>query len=100
MKTLKLRVNTGTDHYEKELGPPIPHSFWLWGVWGCYTHENCVATTNPVTNITDHWNPQRYLEEEHNYCVGAAKGCEYWIHWLVGELEEPGKGYSTGDKWE
>lgn len=90
MRTVKVRINTGTDQYDRPLGPPLPRSMQLWNIWGCYVHPRCVATNNPVTRVVSHQTPEQFLIDEHNYCTGAANGCRYWVHWLAGELEEPG----------
>lgn len=96
MKTVKMRFNGGTDHYEQEFGPPLPRSLKLWGYWGCYEHENCLSFVK--------WKPMgTHLEEdgvthtpvmdfwrEHTAKCTGAPSCHYFVHWLVGELEEPG----------
>lgn len=94
MKTLKFRINAGTDHYEEDFGPPLPHSLELWEIWGCKAWEHrdtkCVEYNSMV--VGGEWKtlhkPIDILRTEHGPCV---PNCEYFIHWLAGELERPGK---------
>lgn len=97
MKTLKVRLNTNTDHYEEDFGPPLPHSMELWRIWGCYdsTHPRCVTTSRMEVGrttsrfVTYHETAEEVYAEHIKLCKNSP-GCTYFIHWLVGELEAPG----------
>lgn len=99
MKVLKIPLNKETDHYDKELGPPIPHAMWLKGVWGCPTHDSCIRTQH-FSDETRRWElkhePLQDVYDEHVKLCKNSPGCRYWVHWLMGEYERPGGGYSTG----
>lgn len=98
MKTQRWSINSTTDHADVDYGPPLPHSLYLWGVWGCYDerHHKCLALSSleklpsgEVDWVTRHESAQ-YFYEEHIKLCKRSPGCRYFIHWLVGELEEPG----------
>ncbi len=92
MRTLKLKLNKDTDHSEVPYGPPLPHSIFLWKVWGgCYEgHPRCLPLLNPVTNKVRHETVDVEWALHTARCAGAQAGCEYFLHWLMGELEKPG----------
>lgn len=100
MKTLKVRLNTNTDHYEEEFGPPLPRSLELWKVWGCYdsSHPRCVTSSRMEVGrttsrfVTYHETAEQVYAEHIKRCKNSPS-CEYFIHWLVGELESPGGDY-------
>lgn len=82
---------------DEKYGPPLPHSMWLWDSWGCYEHEGCVATVDffrfkkgEREKLIHHSLYEIALEAEKH-----ATTCECWMHWLLGQYEEPG--HAHGD---
>lgn len=91
MKTLTLEI--GWYPEEVEHGPPLPHSLWLWELWGCYEHYNCVIFVDPRTPkgerdrlIHTPLEELRAEVEEGGNGYRHSGTCECWIHWLLGNM--------------
>lgn len=88
VKTLTLEV--GKFWYaDTEYGPPLPHSLWLWELWGCYEHYDCVPTLDLFTpkgerdRIIHHTLDSIKLE-----AYSHTDTCDCWRHWLLGDRSD------------
>jgi len=91
MSTMKLYIGDADFWYsEQEYGPPLPHSLWLWDLYGCYEHYDCVlfadlfAPKGLAHNKSIRHVPLDRLKEQYSY--GCGDNCECYIHWLLGEM--------------
>lgn len=91
MTTMKLEISpSGYWYSDEEYGPPLPHSLWLWELWGCYEHYNCVLFVDPMTPKGEKdrliHTPVEELRTEVNSAPKHADTCECWRHWLLGDM--------------
>lgn len=95
MATMTLQVGDFDFWYpEEDHGPPLPHSLWLWELWGCYEHYNCITYVDPLTpkgqkDRVVHETLDELRSEIDGTSIRGwkhAENCECWRHWLLGDM--------------